>query len=49
VSQDNSDVGMISDPVSPTRRVLVLRLNLWRGQELVSNSDLLVLAGQRQI
>lgn len=47
VSQNNSDVGMISEPVSPTRRVLVLRLGLWHGRELVSNSDLLVLAGQK--
>ena len=47
VSQNSSDVGMVSDPASQSKRVLVLRLDLWHGKELVSNSDLLVLAGQK--
>jgi hypothetical protein len=47
VSQDNSDVGVVSGPVSQSKHVLVLRLDLWQGKELVSNSDLLVLAGQK--
>ena len=47
VSQNDSDVGVVSEPVSQSKRVLVLRLDLWHGKELVSNSDLLVLAGQK--
>jgi hypothetical protein len=46
VSKDNSDVGITPAPVLPGKKVLLLRLDLWHGRDLVSDSDLLVLAGQ---
>jgi hypothetical protein len=46
VSKDDSDVGIAPAPVTPGKKVLLLRLDLWHGRDLVSDSDLLVLAGQ---
>jgi hypothetical protein len=46
VSQNDSDVGIMHSQSAPSNKVLLLRLDLWHGRELVSNSDLLVLAGQ---
>lgn len=45
-SSDASDVGMLSPDSRPSNKLLLLRLDLWHGHDLVSNSDLLVLAGQ---
>ncbi|HEX4125727.1 MAG TPA: hypothetical protein VHY37_13455 [Tepidisphaeraceae bacterium] len=45
-SSNASDVGMISGSARPSKKVLLLRIDLWHGRDLASNTDLLVLAGQ---
>jgi hypothetical protein len=46
MSHNSADVGMISDPVASTKKLLVLRLELWQAERSISSADLLVLAGQ---
>lgn len=47
VSQNDSDVGVASTPLPPKKKVLLLRLLLRRGNQSVSQSDLVVIAGQK--
>src|SRR6185437_9781956 len=47
VSQNDSDIGVASGPLPPDQKILLLRLALSHGDETISNSDLIVLAGQK--
>jgi hypothetical protein len=47
VSQSDPAVGVVANPLPLTKKLLLLRLALLRGGEAISNSDLIVVAGQQ--
>jgi len=46
VSHESSDVGVVTQPVDSSRKVLLLRLTVTHGGQLASDADLLVIPGQ---
>lgn len=45
LSDQASDVGVTQVPVTPTQRLLMLRLSVQRGREVVSRADLVIVPG----